>query len=69
MEAYYLSAEKAIELLNDGNTLTQPGIYPNTLKKVGETYSWKGLRDIKETILEAKDLDKKFFQGKVWVIQ
>jgi hypothetical protein len=69
MKTYNLTVKKAIELLNNGDVLTQPGKELNKLyKKEDGTFSWKGISDPRETVLDEKDLDKNFFSGKQWVI-
>lgn len=69
METYNLSAKRAIQLLNEGNSLTQSGKDLNTItKNIDGTFTWKGRYDRGATILEEKSLDNKFFAGKEWAI-
>lgn len=66
-----LTAKKAFELLDAGNTLTQPGKELATFSKRGENYHWCGLSDKGPTIFtpeEARNIIPGIIKNHLWII-
>lgn len=66
--AKFISEKKAILILKSGSSLTEQGSSLNTIRmKKDGTFSWMGIGDRTETVLEEKDL-KGLFSGKKWAV-
>lgn len=54
----YMKVKEAIELLNQGFTLSTPGSNFDRLEKIGEdNYKWQGVKDIAPTYLTLKEVE------------